>query len=469
MAAATATAMANLPSGIGICTTAPEIFYLPELIFGGLVWILVASTHIQPENPQGWVMFVSVFCFVMTFMWLIIFACGAHKNKGGWATATTTTVPVLKKSTVSCPNDYRPVVLTPIVMKCFKRLVMRHIKTQLPPSLDLLWFVYSPDCETEPAGPEHPPLQLDPGLPGRPQSVRIGNSFFSTTTLSIGAPQGCLLSPLLFTLLTHNCAAMHSSNHIIKFADDMTVMGLISKNDESAYREEVQCLTTWCRANNLSLNIDKTKKMVVDFRRAQSDHSPLSFDRSPVEIVKSTKFPGVHLVENFTSTQLNTSSITEKAQQCLYFLRRLRKAHLPPPILTMFYRGTMESVLSSCITAWFGNCTVSDRKTLQRIVRTAEKIIGRSLPSITDMYTTRCIRKANNIDFVYHFLAALFYLSASVPLATITLSMRNSTVVSSVNRFRFYQIDIAAVVFSYTATLLYFIHCILSAIRWKSF
>ncbi|KAK3556306.1 hypothetical protein QTP70_007130 [Hemibagrus guttatus] len=31
---------------------------------------------------------------------------------------------------------------------------------------------------------------------------------------------------------------------------------------------------------------------------------------------------------------------------------------LPPPILTMFYRGTIESILSSCITAWFGNCTV---------------------------------------------------------------------------------------------------------------
>ncbi|KAK3575037.1 hypothetical protein QTP86_019787, partial [Hemibagrus guttatus] len=70
---------------------------------------------------------------------------------------------------------------------------------------------------------------------------------------------------------------------------------------------------------------------------------------------------------------------------------------LPPPILTMFYRGTIKSVLSSCITAWFGNCTVSDRKTLQRIVRTAEKIIGLSLPSITEMYTTRCIRKANSI------------------------------------------------------------------------
>ncbi|KAK3533098.1 hypothetical protein QTP70_006780 [Hemibagrus guttatus] len=90
-------------------------------------------------------------------------------------------------------------------------------------------------------------------------------------------------------------------------------------------------------------------------------------------------------------------AVSKKAQQRLYFLRRLRKANLPPPILTVFYRGTIESVLSSCITAWFGNCTVSDHKTLQRVVRTAEKIIGVSLPSITDMYTTHCIRKANSI------------------------------------------------------------------------
>ncbi|XP_051963031.1 uncharacterized protein LOC127629815 [Xyrauchen texanus] len=184
--------------------------------------------------------------------------------------------------------------------------------------------------------------------------------------------------------MTHDCAAMHRSNHIIKFADDTTVVGLISKNDESAYREEVQWLTDWCRASNLSLNVDKTKEMDVDFRRTQCNCSQLNIDGSFAEIVKSTKFLGVHLVENLTWS-LNTSSITKKAQQRLYFLRRLRKAHLPPPILTTFYRGTIESILSSCITAWFGTCTVLDRKVLQKIVRTVEKIIGVSLPSIKDI------------------------------------------------------------------------------------
>ncbi|KAI4878406.1 hypothetical protein NFI96_029705, partial [Prochilodus magdalenae] len=174
----------------------------------------------------------------------------------------TTIIPVPKKSSLSCLNDYRHVALTPIIMKCFKRLVMRHIKTLLPPSLE----------------------------------------------------------------------------------------------------------------------------MVVDFRRTRRDHSPLHIDGSTVEIVKSTKFLGVHLAEDLTWS-LNTSTITKKAQQRLYFLRRLRKAHLPPPILSTFYRGTIESILSSCIT----------RKSLQRVGRTNEKIISVFLLTVTDIYTTRCICKANSI------------------------------------------------------------------------
>lgn len=61
-------------------------------IFGGLVWILVACTLVVPANPQAWVMFVSIFCFVMTFIWMVSFACGAHHHHSGWATAVRQSV-----------------------------------------------------------------------------------------------------------------------------------------------------------------------------------------------------------------------------------------------------------------------------------------------------------------------------------------------------------------------------------------
>ena len=54
-----------------------------------------------------------------------------------------------------------------------------------------------------------------------------------------GGPSGWVLSPLLYFLFTHDCVAKHDSNTIIKFADDMAVVGLITNDDETAYREEV--------------------------------------------------------------------------------------------------------------------------------------------------------------------------------------------------------------------------------------
>ncbi|KAK3517378.1 hypothetical protein QTP70_005358 [Hemibagrus guttatus] len=93
---------------------------------------------------------------------------------------------------------------------------------------------------------------------------------------------------------------MHSSSHLFNFADDTIVVGLISKNDESAYRDEVQRLTAWCKDNNLSLNMEKMKEIVVDFKRAQSNHSPLNINGSNMEIIKSTKFLCVHLAEDLT-------------------------------------------------------------------------------------------------------------------------------------------------------------------------
>ncbi len=86
-----------------------------------------------------------------------------------------------------------------------------------------------------------------------------------------------------------------------------------------------------------------------------------------------------------------------QAQQRLYFLRKLRRARAPAPIMCTFYRGTIESILTSCITVWYGACNASCRKSLQRIVRAAEKIVGVSLPSLQDIYNTRLTRKALSI------------------------------------------------------------------------
>ncbi|XP_064875935.1 LON peptidase N-terminal domain and RING finger protein 1-like isoform X1 [Oncorhynchus nerka] len=53
-----------------------------------------------------------------------------------------TIVPVPKKAKVTELNDYRPVALTSVIMKCFERLVKDHITSTLPDTLDPLQFAY---------------------------------------------------------------------------------------------------------------------------------------------------------------------------------------------------------------------------------------------------------------------------------------------------------------------------------------
>ncbi|KAK1803914.1 hypothetical protein P4O66_003854 [Electrophorus voltai] len=210
----------------------------------------------------------------------------------------STIIPVPKKPRPSDLNDYCPVGLTSVVMKCFEKLVRDFITSSLPASMDPLQFAYRHNCSTDDAiahllhttlthlderrGNYVKMLFVDYSsafntiipsllttkledlglhtslcdwisnfLTDRPQSVRVGNSASSTLTLSTGASQGCVLSPLLYSLYTYDCTATSSSTIIVKFADDTVVMGLILDNDERVYLEEIKHLENWCQENNL--------------------------------------------------------------------------------------------------------------------------------------------------------------------------------------------------------------------------
>ncbi|KAK3510338.1 hypothetical protein QTP70_002816 [Hemibagrus guttatus] len=298
-------------------------------------------------------------------------------------------------------------------------------------------------------------------LSNRPQAVSIGSVTSDTIITNTGAPQGCVLSPFLYTLYTNDCISLSPFTTYYKYSDDTAILALLNDHTTiAAYHDTISHFTHWCTDNFLHLNVEKTKELVFNAPSLSqiSIHgnmieqvekfkylgltldNKLTFDHHITDIYKrsqqrlhvlqklsslyiapylllllytsiiqpillycSTSFYTMLPLQAYTQTVIYKSSVLDHINTCflttslLYFLRRLRKAHLPPSIQTMFYRGTIESVLSSCLTAWFGNCTVSDRKTLQRIVRTAEKIIGVFLPSLRDIYTTRCIHKANSI------------------------------------------------------------------------
>jgi hypothetical protein len=73
------------------------------------------------------------------------------------------------------------------------------------------------------------------------------------------------------------------------------VVGLITDNNETAYRDIIRDLAILCHDNKLSLNVIKTEKMIVDYRKRRTEHIPILVDGAVVEQVESFKILGVHI------------------------------------------------------------------------------------------------------------------------------------------------------------------------------
>ena len=167
--------------------------------------------------------------------------------------------------------------------------------------------------------------------------------------------------------------------------------------DETAYRDKVEQLSKQYKENNLMLNQLKTQEVIVDFRRKKTAIQPLLIDGGCVERVAAFRFLGVHIQEDL-SWRTNTTAIIKKAQQRLYFLRVLRNYHLREELLVAFYRSTVETILTYCMCVWFSSCTAAERKALQRVVNSAQRITGCPLPSLEELYATRCLKRATKIS-----------------------------------------------------------------------
>ena len=123
----------------------------------------------------------------------------------------------------------------------------------------------------------------------------------------------------------------------------------------------------------------------------KEDPQPLIINGEEVEKVSCFKFLGIMISEDL-KWEINTTAMVKKAQQRLYFLQILKKSNLSAELLKIFYQCSIESVITYCMTAWYANCTGKDRKSLNRIIRSAEKIIGLPLHPLDDIFKIRCLR-----------------------------------------------------------------------------
>ncbi|KAK3535395.1 hypothetical protein QTP70_012060 [Hemibagrus guttatus] len=101
----------------------------------------------SPDNIPGWALMVC--SLELADMFTDIYNLSLAQALVPTCFKSTTIIPLPKKNTVTCLNDYRPFALTPIAMKCLERIVMSHIKRNIPTTLDQFQFAYRQNRSTE--------------------------------------------------------------------------------------------------------------------------------------------------------------------------------------------------------------------------------------------------------------------------------------------------------------------------------
>ena len=73
----------------------------------------------------------------------------------------------------------------------------------------------------------------------------------------------CLLGPVLFSVMVSDIQAVDSdSSTLDKFADDLT-FGILVKEIQDQAPQEVQNILSWAQDKLMTINLTKTKEMVV--------------------------------------------------------------------------------------------------------------------------------------------------------------------------------------------------------------
>lgn len=109
-----------------------------------------------------------------------------------------------------------------------------------------------------------------------------------------------------------------------------------------------------------------------------------------VETVPSIYFLCVQITEDLNGPLTPLQVFPENSE------KRQTGTRTAGNLLPLLYREHQN-----CILAWYLSCTAADRRVLQHVYSSSQRIIGTQLPVLEDR--TRCLRKATNIckDFIH--------------------------------------------------------------------
>jgi hypothetical protein len=117
--------------------------------------------------------------------------------------------------------------------------------------------------------------------------------------INAGVPQGTILAPLFFLIMIND---LTTTLPLYKYViDDCTAYEVVSRSTNyTMLQTDLNIVNTWTEANNMRLNIKKTKEFRISFLKTPLAIDQLTINNISLDIVQSFKLLGITISSDLT-------------------------------------------------------------------------------------------------------------------------------------------------------------------------
>ena len=195
--------------------------------------------------------------------------------------------------------------------------------------------------------------------------TKVGSGLSDLKPITHGVPQGSILGPLLFLVYINDLCNVLELCGTSMYADDTAVFYFGEDSDEVrlSLQHDMQSISHWMYQNRLSLNVKKTKMMIIGSRQRLRMIPPftVSLNNERVELVNKFKYLGV-ILDEFLCFDKHIDHVVDKTTTKLGMLYKTR---------WLFDLETTQMLYSALISPYFdlGNTVyrVAAQYQLQRL------------------------------------------------------------------------------------------------------
>ena len=189
-------------------------------------------------------------------------------------------------------------------------------------------------------------------LSNRHHSTIVNGNESPPHPLYYGVPQGSILGPILFTLYINDICNVPLHSDICLFADDTALLcsGPDITSTAKNVQEDLNIIADWTRKNTLTINVKKTKYMIISTTHKKYANLNLSLNGEALDRARNYKYLGAILDENL-SYKGHINQVATTVNHKTRTLRRLGH-FLPQKTMIMLYKSLILPHLDYAAMIW---------------------------------------------------------------------------------------------------------------------